>query len=332
MGGAINVQSEAGRGSTFWIDVSLPVHPEELAPTPPPINGRNKRVLIVDDIEVNRRIAFEQLSEWGFSPDVVSGGPEALQALRVAMRVGRPYELAILDYFMPGMDGEMLAREIRKDPSIAATSIIVMSSVDQDGGSRTFRSIGVAGYLVKPVRSSLLLQTVAEALGKTDEAESEAAGAEESAALVDIAFEDDAKEASGRLRVLLAEDNEVNQLVIRHMLKENVLDLEIANNGHEAVRLYQEARGGFDIILMDISMPEMDGYAATLAIRDYETRSELPRAPIICLTAHVMSDDVDRSKQAGMDDFLSKPISQDRLDAIIRRWLYGEGREEEAVA
>jgi signal transduction histidine kinase/DNA-binding response OmpR family regulator len=311
MQGEIGVNSVVGHGSTFWIKLSLPIYEREVSAPTIDIDSRGRRVLIVDDIEVNRRITSEQLAAWGFAPDDVAGGAEALTALREAHEAGKPYDLAIIDYFMPSMDGEMLAKKIRQDAAIAGIPILVLSSVDQDGDTRLFRSLGVEGYLVKPVRSVLLLQTIGEILGKNRQAPpAEAASVVEEAETA----------ASNKVRVLVAEDNEVNQLVMRHMLKAAAYDLVVAANGREALEFYEKAGGEFDVVLMDISMPEMDGYQAARAIRDVEARLDLKRTPIVCLTAHVMSRDVELSAAAGMDDFLSKPISQERLDAVIRRW------------
>lgn len=314
MGGDIGVRSTPGEGSTFWVNLTLPTHPADIVPQELDITGNGKRVLVVDDIEINRRITSELLSAWGFAPDVVASGPEALSVLRKAALEEKPYDLAILDYFMPDMDGEMLAREIRRDPAIEKTPILVMSSVDKEGAARVFRELGISGYLVKPVRSTLFLQTIAEVLGK---ARAQEIDDDDSIATPEI----EPAPSSERTRVLLAEDNEVNQLVLRHMLKSQLFDIQIANNGREAVALYERAQGEFDIILMDISMPEMDGFAATRAIREIESRRDWRRRPIICLTAHVMSRDIEQSEAAGMDDYLSKPISQNRLDDVVRRWV-----------
>ncbi|HXI86233.1 MAG TPA: response regulator [Parvularculaceae bacterium] len=312
MGGEIGVNSATGEGSTFWIEFSLPIHKDEIASAAKDIEGRGGRVLVVDDIEVNRWIVSELLAARGFSPHAVASGGDALQALREAARAGSPYELAIVDYFMPGMDGEMLAREIRNDPLIAQTAIIIMSSIDKDGSSRVFRTLGVSGYLVKPARSTLFLQTIAAALGETREPASDA-GAPESG-------ETEAALTGERVRVLLAEDNEVNQLVLQHMLNQGAYDLKIVGNGRQAVELYEGSKGEFDLILMDISMPDMDGHAATRAIRDMERMRGWPRRPIVCLTAHVMTSDVEQSAASGMDDYLTKPVSQERLDKVIARW------------
>lgn len=312
MGGELGVASTLGEGSTFGFALTLPTHANAGARDELIVDGFGKRVLIVDDIEINRRITSEQLCAWGFSADAVASGEEALEALRTAHDAGRPYEIAVLDYFMPGMDGEMLARAIRRDAKVGATPIVVLSSVDQEGGSRVFREIGVEGYLVKPVRSVELLRAFSTVLSRQTEKTGEADTL--AAAVDDEALEGD------ELRVLLAEDNEVNQLVITHMLKKIARDVTIAGNGAEALETYKAAGGDFDIVLMDVSMPVMDGYEASRAIREYEHRNGLAETPILCLTAHVLSQDVELSAAAGMNDFLTKPVVQAKLIETIRRW------------
>lgn len=325
MGGELGVVSAPGEGSTFWFALDLPVNASIASAPPLSLDAGGRRVLVVDDIEVNRQIACEQLEAWGFCVDAAPSGAEALSALRAATEQGAPYALAVIDYFMPEMDGEMLARAVRGDPQIAETPILVLTSVDQQGDARRFREIGIDGYLLKPARATLLLQTIGQILGRkkveTLDEERESA-AEEPATPAP---------AGNRIKILLAEDNEVNQLVVRHMLNQALCELVIVGNGREAVAHFAQAQGGFDLVLMDVSMPEMDGYEAARAIRAHENETGLARTPIVCLTAHVMAQDVELSEAAGMDDFLSKPISQDRLDAVIRRWAAGGPSAAEAM-
>jgi signal transduction histidine kinase/CheY-like chemotaxis protein len=309
MGGEIGVASRPGSGSTFWFALRLPVRAGEAEAAKVVLDAYGRRVLVVDDIDVNRQITGEQLAAWGFSPDVAACAGEALVMLGAAADSGRPYELAILDYFMPETDGLMLTRAIKADPALKATPILVLSSVDQEGGARLFRDAGADGYLVKPARSLLLMQTIGEILG----GRSSTANPEPAAAAVEEA------QPVERIRALVAEDNEVNQLVIRHMMPASRYDLTLVRNGREAVDAFS-SRAGFDIILMDVSMPELDGFEAARAIRAIEKAQRLARTPIICLTAHVLARDVEESVAAGMDDFLAKPISQERLNAMIERW------------
>ncbi len=317
MGGKIGVTSTVGEGSTFWIEMTLPTRDDEEIEWQSTFDADGRRVLVVDDIDVNRQIVAEQLASWGFSPDVASGGEEALMMLRKARAKGEPYALAILDFFMPEMDGEELVRRIKKDPSISNVSLVVLTSVDRKGDARRFREIGVDGYLVKPARAALVYETIVGILQKnSDEIVFEN---DEPAPAEAVAVEPSRIEAD-KIRILLAEDNEVNQLVVKHMLDMNLCELTIANNGLEALRAIESDPEGFDLILMDVSMPEMDGYEATRAIRELENGAQREPMPIVCLTAHVMAADVERSKEAGMSDYLSKPISKEKLDGIIDRW------------
>ena len=317
MGGRLGVASSVGDGSNFWFDLSLPVAEIGEPRADALAISHNRRVLVVDDVEVNRQIGLEQLGAWGFRVDAVASADAAMLALRAAVAGDDPYDLAILDYFMPVVDGEMLARKIRDDASIRETPLLILTSVDQPGDARKFREIGVEGYLVKPARSSLLMSTIRQIIGAktaatTDAADREAPAAEEAPAALD------------RLRILVAEDNEVNQLVIRHMLPARQYQVTIAGDGREAVEAFESAR--FDVILMDVSMPAMDGFEAARAIRAIESAQSRARTPIVCLTAHVMASDIEQSMDAGMDDFLAKPISQDKLMKVIARCLSGDAQ------
>ncbi|MEK7266638.1 MAG: response regulator [Pseudomonadota bacterium] len=316
MNGRLGVASAVADGSTFWFDLELPVSGMAQTRADEGAKGHNRRILCVDDVEVNRRIGVEQLSAWGFRVEAVSSAHAGINALIDAAKAGDPYDLAILDYFMPETDGATLARDIRSNSLIAKTPMLILTSVDQPGDAKRFKEIGVEGYLVKPARSGLLLTTIHQILASASAAPEAAAPAEQ------IAPEAPAPEDSQKIRVLVAEDNEVNQLVIRHMLPARQYEVEIAANGVEAVAAFTKSR--FDIVMMDVSMPKMDGYEATRAIRAIEAAEGRARTPIVCLTAHVMAADVDNSIEAGMDDFLSKPISQDKLAKVIARCLDGE--------
>lgn len=324
MGGSISVASAPGDGSTFWFDLSLPIDNSQIADSEEPVAAAGRRILVVDDIDVNRQISVEQLGAWGFDVATASSAREALALLRDARAAGSPFDLAILDYFMPEIDGSMLAQSMRADPLIADTPILVLTSVDQPGDSRKFREIGVEAYLVKPARAALLLRTINQVFARR----SGEAGLPKAETAKSTEINTVALPAIAKTRILLAEDNEVNQLVIRHMLNAKLHDLTTVSNGREAVAQFASEGAAFDMILMDVSMPVMDGYEATRAIREKEQREGRPRTPIVCLTAHVMAADVDQSLAVGMDDFLSKPISQERLLAAIDRWTsYRAARE-----
>ena len=313
MGGNIGATSKPGEGSTFRVEMSLPVVDETESTVTPAIDAANRRALIVDDIEVNRGILTEQLSMWGFRSDVAENGDQALDKLRAAKATGDPFAFAILDFLMPGMDGLQLASAIKADSKIQDTVLMVLTSADRPGDARRFQDIGVDAYLVKPARAKLLQQTISDVLsadGNSGEAVGVVASINDKPAIT----------RTSKIRILLAEDNEVNQLVIKHMFNSNEYELAIANNGREAVRRFDTDPDGFELILMDVSMPEMDGYEASRAIRALENGSEMRPTPIICLTAHVMAADIQRSHDAGMDDYLPKPVSKDKLHAVVRRW------------
>lgn len=323
MNGRLGVASAIGDGSNFWVDLTLPLsdvgesRSEELLIAP------DRRVLIVDDVEVNRQIGLEQLGAWGFRVEAVESAALAMKVLHDAKAAGDPFDLAILDYFMPETDGASLASNIRDDALIGEMPLLILTSVDQPGDARRFKEIGVDGYLIKPARSALLLTTIKQILGsKTAPAKTD--DAPHSAPTEEIAADET------RIRILVAEDNQVNQLVIQHMLPARKYQIAIAANGREAVEEF--SKGAFDVILMDVSMPVMDGHEATREIRAIEARDGRARTPIVCLTAHVMASDVEQSMEAGMDDFLSKPISQDKLEKVIARCLGGGAGKDAAVA
>lgn len=332
MGGEISVDSIPGQGSSFKVLLTLTVSESEEIVWETAFTPDGQRALVVDDIGVNRQILCEQLTSWGFAADSAKTGAEALAMLRAAHAAGEPYHFAILDLCMPEMDGEILTRAVKADERLRHTALLILTSVDRAGDMRRFRELGAGAYLVKPARSALLRETVvklvqdAEGLIEDDDVVFVDAPASPSApSLAKVA-------PLARVRILLAEDNEVNQLVIKHMLDPNRFDLVIAGTGAEALRIYESDSEGFDLILMDVSMPEMDGYEATREIRAAEQRLHQRHTPIICLTAHVLMSDIERSTEAGMDDFLAKPVSREKLDAVIDRWTDPGRADDRAVS
>ncbi len=316
MGGEIGVSSDAGSGSTFWFEIKLPTHACGDIVWQAAFEANGRRVLIVDDVEVNRRILHEQLTSWGFKTELAASGAEALEALAAARDCNEPIDLAILDFHMPEMDGEELARRIKAVADFDDVHLMALTSVDAGGDSRRFRDLGVAAYLVKPVRGKVLLETIADVLRDAPEGalERDEMPVENHPALA-------TPQNIHRHCVLLAEDNEVNQLVIRHMLDPNAYEIIVASDGREALETFKAAPGKFDIVLMDVSMPELDGYEATQAIRAHEEVEGIERTPIVCLTAHVMASDIEAAHDAGMDDYLAKPIGKDKLIKTISRWF-----------
>ena len=312
MDGQIGVESRPGEGSTFWFTARLERGSASNRPLKPSGHDLgNLRVLIVDDNKTNREILDQQMISWGMRNDSVGSGPEALECLRCAAGEGDPYDLVVLDYHMPGMDGLEVARTMEQDPILRNSPRVILTSVDQSVGEEERREAGLSAWLTKPVRASQLyncLVTVMEGL---------APAAPKADALLQAQDKFDAS-------VLLAEDNPVNQEVALSMLETLGCRVEIASNGREALEAV--SRTGFDLILMDCQMPEMDGYQATEAIRESERTpgEEKERIPIVALTAHAMEGDRDRCLAAGMDDYLAKPFSQGQLNEILGRWLNRE--------
>jgi signal transduction histidine kinase/DNA-binding response OmpR family regulator len=309
MGGRLCVQSRLGEGSTFWAEVRLPLTVDVAGEPRPVVTLDGVRALIVDDNAVNRRVLRELLARWGLRTDEVDSGEAALTALRAAVLAGDAFKLAIVDFHMPGMDGEALGRVISSDRALAGTSLILLSSVSLRGEARRFRDAGFAAALTKPVRASQLLDILTETW------------IERSGLVVTAGAAHPRRPAhdGGRgrlhLNVLVVEDNPVNQQVASGMLGKLGCHVELARSGVEALERLQRRR--YDVVFMDCEMPEMDGYAATAEIR---RRHAAPRLPIVAMTAHAMEGDRERCLAAGMDDYVSKPLQAPALEAIVRRW------------
>ncbi|WEX12035.1 response regulator [Chelativorans sp. AA-79] len=323
MGGSIGVESKLGKGSVFRCRIPLPAREDQRAERTVPAPAKGARILIVDDNEINRRILTEQMHNWGFRSAAVESGERALAFLDRAVRFGAPVDLVILDYQMPEMNGAKLLRRMRATPHGAATAAILLTSVDDSTAMLDFRSSGAQAVLTKPARSAQLRRAIIDALADGRRAEESSLHLVDEEQHVVAAPEHGAMPLAGlqeqRLDVLVAEDNEVNQLLFRQILENSRRRFAIAETGREAVALWRGRRPG--IILMDVSMPEMNGLEATVAIRRAEKEQDLPRTPIIGLTAHALEGDRERCFAAGMDDYLTKPVSPARLGVKIEEWL-----------
>jgi two-component system sensor histidine kinase/response regulator len=294
MGGKIWVESEVGRGSRFCFTAHFdpPAAPEQgqqLQPHGEILGG--VPILVVDDNETNRTILQRLLIHWHAEPTCVASGKEALAVLQEASERGKPYWVVLTDMYMPEMDGLKLTERIRRVPALTTTAVIMLTS-----GGR------VASYLPKPVRRQELLASLLAACGQRAEAGSASKAVSEAAP------------RSAELRILLAEDNRVNQLVATRLLRKMGHTFAVANNGKEALALL--AAQSFDLVLMDIQMPEMDGIEATRRIREEESRNS-NHLPVIAMTAHAMKGDRERCLAAGMDGYISKPISASALELEI---------------
>jgi signal transduction histidine kinase/CheY-like chemotaxis protein len=302
MGGEIGFDSTPGIGSTFWFTVRLEVQAE--AAQNAALDLRGLRVLVVDDNAINRQILEEQLNSWGWRPVVVESG-EACLAVLQEQHATEPFALILLDMQMPGMSGDMVARQLKRKPAFARIPVVLLTSIGMPASAEVMLDAGFAGVLSKPIRPSHLYDAVADVLGREDgQAKRDLAVSEET----------QADRPNLGLRVLVAEDNAVNQTVAVRILERWGCVVEVVEDGRSAVQRALEARP--DVVLMDVQMPEMDGYEATQSIRAKEPAGE--RLPIIAMTAHAMESDRLRCLEAGMDDFVSKPIEPTRLLAALR--------------
>ena len=313
MGGAIWVDSELGKGSQFHftaqfqaadakeIKVGVVAAPEIL---------RGVKVLIVDDNRTNRRILDGMLARWEMKTTQAESGDRALHELSSAHAQGGPFQLVLTDMHMPKMDGFELVEEIRKRPELATATIMMLTSAGHRGDAARCQRLGVSAYLLKPIRQSELREAVARVLG---------ARMQEGAIPLITRFSlQDAREPGTSLKILLAEDNAVNQRLAVRLLEKRGHRVVVAGNGAEALQAL--AKESFDLILMDVQMPEMDGIEATGIIREQEKRSGL-RQPIIALTAHAMKGDREKCLAAGMDGYLSKPIRPQELDEVLHTYV-----------
>jgi CheY-like chemotaxis protein/HPt (histidine-containing phosphotransfer) domain-containing protein len=308
MGGEIGVESEPDRGSTFWFTAKLKRQRELAAPKPLGFAElRGNRILVIDDNAINRRIMTLQLSRWGLVCDEASGAREALEMMRTAQSEGAGYRLALVDYLMPGVNGEELAASVREEPALSETALVLITSFGQRGDAARFRKMGFSGYLSKPVTQEHLLNCIATVLAINEMEHPHA---------VQLVTKHSLRETQLRpYRILLAEDNLINQKVATSMLSRAGHVVDIVSNGRDAYEAVQKA--SYDAVMMDCHMPEMDGYEATAAIR--KLNGELARIPIIAMTARAMKGDREACMAAGMDDYVSKPINPDELFAALER-------------
>lgn len=317
MGGSISVKSEVGKGSSFTVKLPFAVDEESWSmSTHEEYSFDGKRALVVDDNPVNRKILTEQLGSWGLSADAVEDADAALDAMRDAAKKGAPYSIGILDFQMPGADGVELAEMIKRDDAIAMTPLILLTSAGRKGDAAVLEHNLFSAYLVKPARSSLLLNSIVTALndGMITQLRDKADALNDASRSTQCAFTAD----GSPLRVLVAEDNAVNQMVVKAMLEKLCCEIVIASNGKVAVEKYAEVHP--DIVLMDMSMPEMDGSEATARIREMQ-ESDGSYVPIIGVTAHALREDKQKCLDAGMDDYLPKPVKQDALEQMLLKWI-----------
>jgi two-component system sensor histidine kinase/response regulator len=313
MGGRIWVESVPGQGSTFHFTARFARHGAALERPlrQEPGRLRGLSVLVVDDNATNRFILAETLSQWQMRPTTVENAASALELLASAHQTGEPFALVLLDAHMPEVDGFMLAERIREHPDLTGATVMMLSSACQPIDAHRCQELGLAAYLTKPIKQAELHRAILAALGSPE------SGPKTPAALPPL--------QTGRaLRLLLAEDNLVNQKLAVRLLEKQGHSIVVANNGREAVEFVE--RQPFDLVLMDVQMPEMDGFEATTVIRERE-RGTGRHVPILAMTAYAMKGDRERCLQAGMDGYISKPIQPRELREAIDRLVPPQGTE-----
>jgi len=317
MAGKMGVHSNPGEGSTFWFKARFEKQPRTAKPTTAPLRPqtvslRSSHVLAVDDNLTNRTILTHMVESFGAKIETVSSGAKGLEVLRHAVRTETPFDVVLLDMQMPGMDGEQTAQAIRNDPSLNAVKIIILTSMGKRGDASRLEALGCSAYLLKPVKQQLLREALLAVLSHGDK---------EPAPLV--TRHQLAEQKRQNLRILLAEDNPINQKLAVTLLQKAGYSVDAVESGTQAVEKAKE--GGYNAILMDVQMAEMDGFEATRLIRFWESETGA-HTPIIAMTAHAMSGDRERCIEAGMDDYLSKPLQPKVFFSMVERWSNTDAR------
>ncbi|MEP6895659.1 MAG: response regulator, partial [Chloroflexota bacterium] len=320
MGGKIGVESKPGEGSIFWFDLKFEKQPVEKRHTAPLAlkltNLSEARILVVDDNKTNQIVLTKSVEAMGCRAEAVSSGAKALETLRNAYRAGDPYHLVLLDMQMPGMDGEQTARAIKSDPAIKDVHILVLTSMGHRGDAARMELLGCSGYLLKPVKQQMLFDAALAVLGRSGD---------ESPALITRHILSEQRKLN--LRLLLAEDNTINQKLAVTVLQKAGYSVDTVDNGLEAVS--KAKTNQYNAILMDVQMPIMDGFEATQQIRAWEQENGT-HIPIIAMTAHAMQGDRERCLAAGMDDYVTKPLQPRVLFSALDRWIQNDSSTTES--
>lgn len=327
MDGEIDAESELGKGSRFWFKITTPVDSKIKPMAPMSVaDFDDVRLLAVDDNNVNRRIIQELAQGWDMRATVVADGAGAISALEHSVLANDPYSVILMDFQMPVEDGAALTQRIQSDPRFADIPVIMLSSIDPSQASLGGHAARFAAHLSKPVRPSHLMDVLTRILSnRAADTAKRIAVAAQLASPKTIAAS-----VPSRTKILVAEDNTVNQLVVKNMVNRDLYEVVIAENGEQAIELFIQHAPA--IVLMDLSMPVMDGFEATRRIRALERDRGLARTPIIATTAHVLDEDRSRCLAAGMDDFLAKPIRKPRIEEILDRWIVRAAEDQRRCA
>jgi len=320
MGGDIGVTSEEGSGSNFWFTgcFEKQTQTETVTVTPPQyahIDLATVKILAVDDNATNRKLITTLLNMWGCRSDVASGAQQVFEFMHKAAEAGDPYRIVLLDQEMPGMDGSEVGRRIKADPQLATTILVMITSLARRGDVAGLKQIGFVGYLPKPVRQQQLHDCLKLVLAQDLEIQTGTPPVKEPDVITRHTV---AESAAQKVRILLAEDNAINQKVAQHMLKTLGYKADIVADGREAVRALEMIN--YDLVLMDCQMPELDGFEATAIIRGNSSRVFNHEVPIIALTANALQEDRERCLAAGMNDYLAKPVKKNELAEILVKW------------
>jgi CheY-like chemotaxis protein len=309
MNGRIWVESELGKGSRFHFTAHFGLQkvPERVIAPKDATTLCGMRVLVVDDNAANRQILLKMLTNWHADATAVESGSKAIATLREAQRSGRTFALILLDVQMPEMDGFELADCIHSSSDWKSATVMMLSSAGLRGDAQRCRESGVAAYLTKPVRQADLLEAILTALGTKPHED----------ASPTVVTRHSLREKGNHLRILLVEDNAVNQVLAVRLLEKRGHAVAVAGNGKEALAVLEKQ--SFDVVFMDVQMPEMDGFEATAAIRKKEKTSG-NHLPVVAMTAHAMVGDKERCLEAGMDDYITKPIRGERLSEVLKRY------------
>jgi len=319
MGGKMHVSSVLGKGSTFKFNIPVPIDTTADRTKRDTTNLKDLRALIIDDIAINRTILMERLRAWEIKPTAVQDAVEALVYLKQEEAQGRPIDIIVMDYLMPGMNGQDLAAMLSTNPQTSNIPIIMLSSCDQPVSSKELKAIGIQAHLVKPVREGQLYDNLVKIVSDAKHPPKQ-----NNVATPVTTMQATTNPGPEKVKILVAEDFLLNQDVVRLMLQDSKFSPVFANNGREAVDKFKQEPNTFTAVLMDISMPVMDGYEASELIHAFQASNGQPLIPIIALTGHALKHDREKCLDSSMNDYLTKPVKQDKLLAVLEKWVFGQ--------